>query len=161
MRFSHELTYDAAPEEVYAMLADPSFRERVSLAREVVSFDVTVTPSDSGFTLVNDQVQPTAGLPSFAKKFAGETTKAIQREEWSSPSDAVLTIETPGKPTSMKGTITLTPSGAGTVERVELDIKVKVPLIGGKLESLMADQVREGMDVEQQVGAAWLRGENR
>ena len=159
MRFSHELTYDAPPEEVYAMLADPSFRERVSLAREVVSFDVTLTPTTSGFTLVNDQIQPTAGLPAFAKKFAGETTKAIQREEWADHSGGSLTIETPGKPTSMSGTITLTGSDGGTVERVDLEIKVKVPLIGGKLESLMAEQVREGMDVEQQVGAAWLREE--
>src|SRR5689334_9071789 len=110
MRFSHELTYDAPAEEVYAMLADPSFRERVSLAREVVSFDVSLTPSDAGFTLVNDQIQPTAGLPSFAKKFAGETTKAIQREEWTSHDGGTLTIETPGKPTSMNGTITLSPS---------------------------------------------------
>ena len=159
MRFSHELSYDAPPEEVYAMLADPSFRERVSLAREVVSFDVTLTPTGSGFTLVNDQIQPTAGLPSFAKKFAGETTKAIQREEWSSHDSGTLTIETPGKPTSITGTITLTGSAAGTVERVDLEIKVKVPLIGAKLESLMADQVRDGMDVEHQVGQAWLRGE--
>jgi hypothetical protein len=141
------------------MLADPSFRERVSLAREVKSFDVTLTPTGSGFSLVNDQVQPTAGLPSFAKKFAGETTKAIQREEWSDHSSGTLTIETPGKPTSMTGTITLSASGEGTVERVELEIKAKVPLIGGKLESLMADQVREGMDIEHQVGQAWLRGE--
>jgi len=159
MRFSHELSYDAPPEEVYAMLADPSFRERVSLAREVVSFDVTLTPTGSGFTPVNDQTQPTAGLPSFAKKFAGETTKAIQREEWKDHSSGTLTIETPGKPTSMNGTITLSGSGGGTVERVDLEIKAKVPLIGGKLESLMADQVREGMDVEHQVGQAWLRGE--
>lgn len=159
MRFSHELSYDASPEEVYAMLADPSFRERVSLAREVVSFDVTLTPTGSGFTLVNDQIQPTAGLPSFAKKFAGETTQAIQREEWKDHSSGTLTIETPGKPTSMNGTITLSGSGGGTVERVDLEIKAKVPLIGGKLESLMADQVREGMDIEHQVGQAWLRGE--
>ena len=159
MRFSHELHYDAPPEDVYAMLADPSFRERVSLAREVVSFEVTLTPTDTGFTLVNDQVQPTAGLPAFAKKFAGDTTKAIQREEWNDHASGYLTIETPGKPASMTGTITLSPSGSGTVERVDLAIKVKVPLIGGRLESLLADEVREGMDIEQQVGTAWLRGE--
>ena len=45
MRFSHELSYDAPPDAVFAMLADPAFRERVSLAREVVSFDVTLTPT--------------------------------------------------------------------------------------------------------------------
>ena len=40
---------------------------------------------------------------------------------------------------------------------MELEIKVKVPLIGGKLEKLMAEKVASGMDVEQTVGAAWLK----
>ena len=31
---------------------------------------------------------------------------------------------------------------------MELEIKVKVPLIGGKLEKLMAEKVAAGMDVE-------------
>ena len=59
----------------------------------------------------------------------------------------------------MTGTITLEPEGAGTREVVELEIKVKVPLLGGKLESLLADQVRTGMDVERGVGLAWFQGE--
>jgi len=50
------------------------------------------------------------------------------------------------------------PDGAGTVEVVELEIKAKVPLIGGKLENLMAEQVRDGMDTEREVGQSWLKG---
>ena len=42
---------------------------------------------------------------------------------------------------------------------VELEIKVKVPLIGGKLEGLLEDQVRKGMDIEHEVGKAWLKGD--
>ena len=67
-------------------------------------------------------------------------------------------IEAPGKPTNIAGTIALEPSGAGTTEVVELEIKVKVPLIGGKLESLMADLVTKGMDKERTAGVAWLAG---
>ena len=44
-----------------------------------------------------------------------------------------------------------------TTEVVELEIKVKVPLIGGKLERLMAEKVAAGMDVEHSVGVAWLK----
>jgi hypothetical protein len=40
-----------------------------------------------------------------------------------------------------------------------VEVKVKVPLIGGKLESLMADLVTQGMDKEQEAGAAWLAGD--
>ncbi len=99
------------------------------------------------------------GCPSFAKKFAGDTTRAVQREAWPDASGGSLAIEAPGKPTSMAGTISLAPDGGGTREVVSLEIKVKVPLLGGKLEGLLADQVRGGMDVEHGVGVAWLNGE--
>ncbi len=106
-----------------------------------------------------DQVQPTEGVPGFAKKFAGETTRAVQTEEWASPSGGTITIETPGKPTSIKGTLSLAESGGRTTETLDVEVKVKVPLIGGKLESLMAELVSAGMDKEQVAGEAWLRGE--
>lgn len=159
MKFHHELTYDAPPEDVFAMLADPAFREKVAAAQEVVSADITLTPSDTGFDLVSDQQQNTSGLPAIAKKIAGDTTQAIITEQWPDARGGAMEIATPGKPTSATGTITLVEAGTGTSEVVELEIKVKVPLIGGKLEALMADTIRTGIEVEQTVGAAWLAGE--
>ena len=32
MKFSHQMTYDAPPADVAAMLADPAFREKVCVA---------------------------------------------------------------------------------------------------------------------------------
>jgi hypothetical protein len=158
MRFRHELSYDASPAEVFEMLADPGFRKKVGEALDVVSADISLERDDDGFTLVNDQVQRTAGLPSFAKKIAGDTTRVVQTEEWSSPTGGTLRIDAPGKPTTMAGTIELVPDGRGTTEVVELEIRAKVPLIGGKLERLMHDQVRDGMNAEREVGQAWLKG---
>jgi uncharacterized protein YndB with AHSA1/START domain len=156
MKFRHELSYDASPDEVFEMLADPDFRRRACEAMEVISADIELERDGEGFTLVIDQLQNTKDLPSFARTFAGESTQAIQREAWSSRTGGDLVIESPGKPTSAKGTIRLEPAGAGTTEVVELEIKVKVPLIGGKLEKLMAEKVAAGMDVEHGVGVAWL-----
>src|SRR4051812_35381475 len=156
MKFRHELSYDAPPDHVFEMLADPGFRQRACAAMEVISANVQLERDGEGFTLVLDQLQNTKDLPSFARTFAGESTQAIQRETWSSGSGGDLVIESPGKPASAKGTIRLEPDGAGTREVVELEIKVKVPLIGGKLEKLMAEKVAAGMDVEHGVGTAWL-----
>ena len=160
MKFRHELSYDASPAEVFEMLADPAFRNKVGEALDVVSADITLDRDGDGFRLTNDQVQRTEGLPSFAMKIAGDTTRVIQTEEWSSPSGGTLKIDAPSKPTSMAGTIELVPDGVGTVEVVELEIKARVPLVGGKLESLMAEQVRSGMDTEREVGQAWLTGDH-
>ena len=159
MEFRTELSYDASPDEVFAMLSDPAFRQQVAEAQGVVSVDVRLTPAGDGFTLVSDQVQNTAGLPAIAKKIAGDTTQAVVTEEWRSRTAGSIAITAPGKPTSANGTITLAPDGEGTVEIVELDIKVKVPLVGGKLEKLMADNIGQGLEIEQTVGAAWLEGD--
>ena len=43
---------------------------------------------------------------------------------------------------------------------MELELKVKVPLIGGRLEKLLAEKIRAGMDAEHGVGVRWLKGEH-
>lgn len=159
MRFKRELSYDAPPAEVFAMLADPAFREKVGAAQNVVSIEVTLTPTGDGFTLVSDQVQNTPGLPAIAKKIAGDTSQAVIREEWASPTTGTIEITAPGKPTKATGTVTLTANGSGTSHTQDLDVVVKVPLIAGKLEKIMADNIDAGLTIEHAVGVAWLKGE--
>lgn len=157
MRFRHELGYDAPPDAVFAMLADPAFREAACAAQDVVSAEVTLERVGDGFTLTVDQQQRTDDLPSFARAFAGDATRAIQREEWPDAGGGSLRIEAPGTPSSVAGSITLQPEGAGTREVVELELRITVPLVGGKLERLLADRIRAGMDAEHEVGVAYLR----
>jgi uncharacterized protein YndB with AHSA1/START domain len=158
MKFRHELTYDAPPVEVFEMLADPAFREAACVAQDVISAEVTLERPGNGFTLTVDQEQRTDDLPGFARVFAGDSTHAIQREEWADSTGGTLRIDAPGKPSEVKGTTTLRPEGSGTRELVELELKVKVPLIGGKLEKLLAERVTAGLDAEHEVGVAYLKG---
>lgn len=161
MKIRHEIRYDAAPDDVYAMLADPGFRQKSCDAMGVLSCDIRVEPGTDGMTVVIDQEQPTQGVPSFARKIAGDSTRAVQTEEWTSHTEATLTVRTPGKPTEIDGRLSLAADGAGTVETFEGEVRAKVPLIGGRLESVMADLFKAGMDKEHSAGVAWLGGETR
>jgi hypothetical protein len=67
MKFSHDLAYDAAPEAVAAMLADPAFREAVCAALHVLRHEVSVQGAGAGMQVVLDQTQPAKGIPSFAR----------------------------------------------------------------------------------------------
>src|SRR3954447_14259818 len=158
MKFRHELRYHASPAEVFEMLADPAFREAACAAQDVISAEVQVVREGNGFRLTIDQEQKTDDLPGFARTFAGDSTRAIQREEWADSTGGTLRIDAPGKPSEVKGTITLRPEGSGTVEIVELELRIKVPLIGGKLEKLLAERVAAGMAAEHGVGVRWLAG---
>jgi hypothetical protein len=158
MKFRHELTYDASPDEVFAMLADPVFREAACASADVISAEVSIERVGAGFSMVIDRVQKTDGLPAFARTFAGDTTRAIQREEWADATGGTMQIEAPGKPSEVRGTITLEPDGPATRWIIELDLKIKVPLIGGRLEKLLAEQVTAGVEAEQRAGIAYLKG---
>jgi hypothetical protein len=160
MRFQHTSTYAAPVDEVFAMFTDQAWRKRVGEAQGVVSSDVTITPQGAGARVVIDQVQNTAGLPAIAKKIAGDTTRAVVTEVWTSPSQGTIEILAPGKPTQAKGTVSLVADGAGTRHVTDLEVTVKVPLLGGRLENLMADNIGRGLEVEQAVGVAWLEGDH-
>ena len=158
MRFSHDLEYDAAPEAVAAMLADPAFREQVCDALHVLRHEVSVQGAGAGMTVVVDQTQPAGGVPSFAKKFVGDEIRIVQRERWRDTTKADLDIEIPGKPGTMKGGITLVGDGTHTVQTVAGDIRVKLPLVGGRMEEMVGDIFRAALRTEQRIGAAWLTG---
>lgn len=158
MKFEHTLRYDASPAEVFAMLGDPVFRERVCEAQHVSEATVEIDGVDDTMTVSIDQRRPSDGIPSFAKKFVGDTIHIAQREEWSSATDAVLDVTIPGKPGHMKGTITLRPDGDGTVETVTGELKVHIPIVGGKIEGLVIELFEHALEAEQRIGKTWLAG---
>ena len=159
MRIRHQLKYDASPEDVYAMLSDPAFRQRVCAAMDTVSHDIAIDETDAGMSVRIDMVQHTHGVPGFAKKIVGDQTRIIQSEQWADIRAADLQVEIPGKPGHIRGRITLTGDASGTVEAFEGEATVSIPLVGGKLEGVIEKLFLKGMDTEQGVGVAWLAGD--
>lgn len=166
MKIRHELTYAAPPHEVFQIRADPAFRARVCEAMDTVEHDVSVDgPVDdlvagkAGELAVNvDMVQHTQGVPGFAKKIVGDQTRVVQTERWTSVETGHIELEIPGKPGHVRGTLTLTPDGSGSVYRFEGEAKVHIPLVGGKLEGLIEKLFVEGMDTEHAVASSWIEG---
>jgi hypothetical protein len=153
-RVVKELGYDASPEEVVAMMTDTAFRERVLERMKVLRGTVTV---EQGVVTL-DQVQPAQGLPSFATKLVGDEIRILQVERWTSPTHADVDVTIPGKPGEMQGTIDLVASTGRTLEKVDMEITVRIPFVGGKIESLIGDMLSKALDTEHRAGQEWLAG---
>ncbi len=151
-RVVKDLTYDAPLEEVAAMLTDPAFREQVLDRMKVVRGEVTV---EAGVVTI-DQVQSAAGLPSFATKLVGDEIRIVQVEAWRTPGHADVEVTIPGKPGEMAGSVRLVEEAGRTTEHVELTITVRIPLVAGKIESLVADMLLKSLKVENTVGREYL-----
>ena len=108
--------------------------------------------------VVVDMVQAAEGIPGFAKRFVGDEIQLVQTERWSDIENGRVDVVIPGKPGQMSGTLALRESGGTTTETVEMEIQVSIPLVGGKIESLIADLLRKALKVENAVGRQYLAG---
>ena len=151
-KLTKKLTYDASAEAVTAMLDDRAFREEVLERQHVARGSVDI----QGDEVTIEQVRPADGLPSFVQKFVGNEIVIVQKETWTSPTSADVTLSIPGKPGEAVGTLTLTEAGGTTTQVIDLDLSVRIPLVGGKIESFVAGLILKALDREHEVGVEWL-----
>ena len=160
MDVREEIVYDASPDDVFEMLCDKSFREKVCRAIGSLRYDVSVERTGDTARIRNDRVME-ADLPDVAKKVVGDTIELVQTEDWGAREpdgarSADFRVEIPGKPGAISGTVTLSPVRGGTREVVAGQVKVSIPFVGRRLEEEVARGLRAALEVEGRVGARWL-----
>jgi hypothetical protein len=65
-------------------------------------------------------------------------------------------VAIPGAPASAAGTMRLADASDGSLFEVHADVTVRVPLIGGKIEEIVAEQVRRLLEAETAFTIHWL-----
>ena len=160
MKFHKEFRFEAPLADVYAMLGDAAFREKVAAQAGADSYDVTLTPDGAdGFASVVETQQSSRDLPGIARKFLGDEIRILQEERWTSATHGDVTVSIPGKPGQIAGSVDVAPAGDGVTETVSLEITVSIPFVGGKIESLIGDKLKRSLETENHVGRTWLEGQ--
>lgn len=157
-RLAHDLIYDAPLEQVAAMLRDPAFRDRVCARQRVVSHTTRVTTDGDAADVRVERVQAVTGVPSYAATFVGDEITLFHAEKWKDLTSGTYTVGIPDKPGQTTGTVTLRADGDRTVETVDLEIRVEIPLLGGKIEKVVHELLEKALRAEHEVGVAYLAG---
>jgi uncharacterized protein YndB with AHSA1/START domain len=151
MRVSHELAGDV--DTVFALLTDPDFIERRFTASGATEISVTREDLSDGGVRVVSRRRMTVDLPGFATKFIQPSNTVEQTEDW--PAAAATgrrvcnyKVEVQGVPSRIDGTVTLSPGGGGTRQDIEAQVKVSIPLVGGKLEKFAVDSGKSLLEDE-------------
>ena len=100
------------------------------------------------------------GAPGFLERFLPRDVRIVQSDEWGPAVDGVRrgtwSVSLPGAPARLGGTLRLEPTPTGTRYTIDGEVKVSVPLIGGKAESFVADMVTRLAAKEAEVLQATL-----
>jgi hypothetical protein len=163
MRLHETADYPGAtPDQVFSIIRDDDFRAEVCEKVHAIAYEVTVDDQEDEVRVQIDRTMP-AEMPDFVKRLTGETVEVRQTEVWGpaaadgSRSGTVrLTIK--GQPASMDGTMAINPTPSGAELVVDGDVKVKIPLVGRKIEPEVAKAIVAALQVESAAGRARVAG---
>ncbi|KGN37000.1 DUF2505 domain-containing protein [Knoellia subterranea] len=144
MKFTHRAEYAASPDEVWATMSSQEFQDAKCEATTTGEWTSNVSTTGDRTTITSDRVLPTDDLPDIAKSFVGSKLTIAEVQTWGPAAadgsrTADLNVHIKGAPMTLKGTARLSPNGSGTVQEIQGDVKVSVPLIGGKLEKAASE----------------------
>jgi hypothetical protein len=150
--FRHETPLAAPPERVAHLLTDPG-----SLAQcyESAGFtDVAVAAHPDGDSLVVETDQHMTGpLPGPLAKLTGGTVHLKESYTWHPAGDdgrrsAAWHVDFRGVPGSIDGTTEVVPDGAGSRLVYAATVTARIPLIGGRIESMTVEQTVDKLKTE-------------
>ncbi|MGQ0464828.1 MAG: DUF2505 domain-containing protein [Sporichthyaceae bacterium] len=165
MRLTHVMSYEAPVPAVYAMLIDPEFQDRRSRAGNPVESSASVTADVTGGAVITVSRLLAIEIGGMLQKVIGDKIRIEETQTWlSAAEDATsregqLKARIPGQPAGVDGRLVMTESGGGTTIRLDAEIKVNVPMIGGKAETMIADVLTKFLNYEEVLGRAWLSGD--
>lgn len=155
-------TWAAEPERVLIIVTDADFQRELAERTGSLEVQVQVTQSPEGRTIHTSRVLP-AQVPSFARPLVGETVRVDEEQRWGALEQhcatAELRIEFSG-PLAGKGSIDLRPGPqpGTTTGRYALNFRANVPLVGGKVEALIAEQIEQYLELQAAFIAERLLG---
>jgi len=141
---SHDIP--APVEAVFAVITGEKWADQKAEAFDDEARTESRTVNGDAVTLVMSRGLP-PGIPGFLEKFLPKGGRATQTEAWAAARDGVRSGtwqgEIPGAPAKVGGTMSLEPTATGTRYRILGEVKVSIPLVGGKAESFVAEMIEK------------------
>lgn len=155
--------YDGTVEQVHGAFCDRQYwlARLADSGADDATLDALDVAPDGGVSVATTQVLRRENLPGLINQFHKGDLRIVRRETWSPLRDGTATARVSGDvanaPVSLAGDGTLTGKGAGSALSFHGNVEVRVPLVGGKIESFIAAQLVELLSAEQRFTTAWLQ----
>ena len=155
--------YEGSVEQVHRAFGDEQYwLERLAdSGADDYSLD-SMTVNGEGIDVVTTQTLRADRLPGVVTQFHRGDLSFVREETWTPISDGQATATVKGSitgaPATLSGTAVLAPAKSGAGSRLEFkaSVEVKVPLVGGKIENFIGNQLVELLIAEQRFTTVWI-----
>lgn len=155
-RIEHHTTSPHSAEKVFgAMVDETHLRDRLAAIGGSNAELVTFSSTGAKTTYQLKQGVPAEHLPSAVKAALGGDLVIQRTETWAAGAGTVE-VAVGSVPGRLEGAFTVLGNGSGSKTTLTGEVRVGIPLLGGKLEKLIAEQVAVLLDKESEFTSEWL-----
>lgn len=161
--FDMAADYDGTVEQIHHAFGDQRYwLERLAESgADKATLDSITAGADGGVDVVTTQTMRADRLPGVVAQFHRGDLSFVREEVWTPVRDgrATATVKgtIPGAPATLSGTAVLSPTGNGSRLEFTATVEVRIPLVGGKVESFVGSQLVGLLTAEQNFTTAWIK----
>jgi len=159
-RFEHRATFSSPPAIVYATLVDRAFlSERLKALGGKGAAIVEYTGSGDEVSFRLRQGLDAEKLPGAVRAILKGDLVVDRAERWTldgGTHTGIGSANISGVPGEIKSRIRVEAAGGGSAVVTTAEVKVSIPLIGGKFEGVIAEQVGKLLAAESEFTGKWL-----
>lgn len=160
MKFEDKHSYAKPAASLLKMYSDRSYFEKKYAAMAgVKDFEVLECETvGTKFRIKHRSMQKSdISLPDFAKKFMAEYNAVVQQDSWDTATGVGrLEVELKGVPIKLSADMKVTGDKTAT-NTLSWTVSCAIPLLGGKLEKALAEDIKEKAKADAVVSAKLLK----
>lgn len=160
--FDLSAEYHVGVEHVHAALCDEGYwvARLADSGADTATLDSMTVHPDGHVEVTTTQALYRERLPALATQFHRGDLEMVRNERWSPVRDGGSFAQITGKvlaaPASLSGDAVLKATEAGCRLSFTATVHVDIPLVGGKIESIIGAKLAELMTAEQRFTSRWL-----
>jgi hypothetical protein len=160
--FDMATDYEGSVEQVHQAFLDEQYwlaRLADSGADDATLNSIRLTP-DGGVEVTTTQVLRADRLPAVVTQFHHGDLEIRRAENWTGlvggQAEATVSGSIPGAPVSLAGSAQLVPSELRARLAFRATVEVRIPLVGGKVENFIGNQLVDLLIAEQRFTTMWI-----
>ena len=154
--------YGGSVEQVHRAFSDERYwwARLTDSGADHYSLDSMVVDADGAIDVVTTQTLRADRLPGVVTQFHRGDLSFVREETWSpvrgGQATATVKGSITGAPASLSGSAALGPATGGSRLAFTVDVEVRVPLVGGKIENFIGGQLVDLLIAEQRFTTVWI-----
>ncbi len=162
MKFEVTQHYEAAPEAVMALFADPAYYEGMGAMAPLSAPDLVAQDTDDGVSRLQLRYRYEGDLPSGASRFISSDKLTWVQDSRIDPGAGTerIKIVPDHYPDRLEALISAdyVEADGGTDRQIHGELHVHVPLVGGRVEHAIVDGLRDHLESQAAAAITQLAG---